>query len=263
VSDWKTTVHLVDVADVDRAFLTEHGLELPADRLRARFPKLAALAASTRFARVDAALAKTLHAAGVATYEVGYHRGSDGMLFADANASGRKARELDMGALGALLAPTDDDEANDRLRSDAVDAVLRILSEGLLTERAVIVAAAVPALSAEDESADMPEPLATVEGFDPALLPDDVTPELERRVAAALAELESAPRPVPGPVLAPEARRAYQKKAALVGLGGLVLTLIAKLYVPMLMVLAIPLVVFAAAIIALHESALRASARRS
>src|SRR5258706_7955866 len=85
VSDWKQTVTVVDLADVEPAFLRAHGLVRPDDRLRARFPRLARLAATTRFARVAPSLAKLLHAAGVATYEVGYHRGSDGMLFADEN----------------------------------------------------------------------------------------------------------------------------------------------------------------------------------
>lgn len=261
VSDWKVSVRLVDVTDVDAPFLAEHGLVLPAERLRARFPKLAELVESTRFARVDDALAKALHAAGVSTFVVGYHRGSDGMLFADETATDRRERDLDMGALVALLDAAEerddeDDEAHDGRRNDAVDAVLRILSEGVLTERAVIVAAAIPSLSKDDESDAMPEPLARIEGFDPALLPD-VAPDLQERVAAALVELESTPRAMPGQQLSREARRAYQKKAAVVGLAGLVAALIGWLYAPMVTVFAVPVVVLAATVIVLHEVALR------
>jgi len=260
VSDWKQTVTLVDLADVEPAFLDAHGLVRPAERLRPRSRLLAEVAATTRFARVDRALAKLLHQAGVATYDVGYHRGSDGLLFADENRHGRHSRNVDIaGLLSRLLADGGDDDAYDGLRSDAVDAVLRVLSEGLLTERAVIVAASVPPLSARDESDKIEDTSGDYEGLQAGPLPD-VAPEIVERVASALSEVAASPPP--GPHLPAEARRAVQRKAGAVGLVGLAAAMLGLAYAHIIAVIAVPVVVFCTVIVVVHGVALRDQAHR-
>ena len=262
VSDWKQTIALVDLADVDAKFMEAHGLLPPEETLRPRFPRLARLAATTRFARVEPPIAKLLHEAGIATYEVGYHRGSDGLLFAEESGRGRRSRDVDIARLVERLGDDEnDDDAYDRLRRDAVDAVLRVLSEGLLTERAAIVAAAVPPLSAQHEGDAFEERLAESEGLDPGALPD-VTAGLVERVASALSEITASPAPPPGPELPPEVRRAYQRKAAIVGFAALTAALLGLAYAPFVAVLALPVLALCLVIIALHAVALRAGTPR-
>ena len=56
---------------------------------------------------MEPATAEKLSAAGITLWQVGYHRGSDGMLFA----MGRERRDLEMSRLvGLLLEGRDDDD---------------------------------------------------------------------------------------------------------------------------------------------------------
>ncbi len=91
LSDWKRTVQLVVLDDVGDELARAHRLVRPEEHLRERFPRLAALLATTRLAQVDRRLAAKLREAGIATYEVGYHRVSDGLWFALESRDGRAA----------------------------------------------------------------------------------------------------------------------------------------------------------------------------
>jgi len=259
VSDWKQAIVLVDLADVEPAILAALDLVRPEGRLRARFPGLARLVASTRFVQVDRPLAKRLHEAGVSTYEVGYHRVSDGLFFAEESRDGRRTRDVDIARLvGELVGDRDDDDAWSRTSDDAVDAALRVISDGLLTERAVIVAAVVPSLSARGD--DEEESLSDYETLGSSELPD-VAPELVDRVATALSAIAASPRSLHGPALLPEARRAYQRKAAVVAVAALAVALLGWAYAPWLAVFALPVLVLCGIVIAIHAFALRAPNR--
>ncbi|MBS2031277.1 MAG: hypothetical protein JST54_25485 [Deltaproteobacteria bacterium] len=251
ISDWKIALTLVRVAEVPLALMRDLQLVLPADRIRDVAPRLAELAASTSFARVEPQVAEKLSAAGITLWQVGYHRGSDGMLFA----MGPERRDLEMTRLVALLLDDrDDDEAFDRLRDDAVDAVLRVLSEGEVTERAVLIAALLPPLSAGP--AELDAELAEHERDGGAGLPE-VSQALVDQVAAALAKLESMPRQPPGPQLSAEARRRYIKQSAIVGGVASVLSLVALHWAPWIAVFASPVIVICLTAIAIHALALR------
>ncbi len=257
VCDWKQTVLLVDLAEVTPEFLDLQGLVKPEERLGARFPRLARLVASTRYVRVERALARLLHQAGVATFEVGYHRGSDGLSFAEASRFPRQSKDVDMAALvGCLTSDETDEDEYDRLRADAVDAVLRILSEGLLTERAVIVAALAPPLSSSTASGEAESSWQDFEALDARTLPD-VEPEFVERVAAALSEIEARPRMPPNPALSPDVRRAYQRKALVMGLVALAAGLIGMMVAPVVAVFSVPVLAVCSIIVAIHAMALK------
>ena len=256
ISDWKITYTLVRLADVPAELLRDSQLLLPADRVRAIAPQLAELATNAGFVRVEPTLAKALDKAGVTLWQVGYHRGSDGMFFA----MGREQRNLDMSRLvGELLEDRDDDEAFDRLRDDSVDAVLRVLSEGELTERAVLLAALLPPLASGGVELDAG--LAEHERDGGAGLPD-VSQQLVDQVAAAMAKLASTPRQPPGPQLTPEARRRYIKQCSLVGAIAIVGTVVAYPWFPWVAVFAAPVIVICLMAITLHAMVLRNAARQ-
>lgn len=251
ISDWKHTVTLVRLADVPPDVLRDAQLVPPADRVRDVAPRLAELATSTGFARVEPRVSKKLSAAGVTLWQVGYHRVSDGMLFA----MDREQRDLDMSALvGLLLDDDDDDETFDRLQDDSVDAVLRILSEAELTERAVLVATLLPPLAAGPVELDAE--LAEHERDGGAGLPD-VSNELVEQVAAALAKLESMPRQPPGPQLTPEARRRYIKQSVIVGGLATAISVITLPWAPWVAVFAGPVIAICLMAIAVHWTVLR------
>jgi hypothetical protein len=245
VSDWNDTITLVDMADVDERFLSAHGVVRPEQRLRARFPRLADLAATTGFARVDATVASRLHAAGVPTYDVGYRRASGRLLIADQNKSGRAEHDLDVALASRLLDHGGDD---DPARSDLVDALLRIYSEGLLTERAVIVADLAPPLAAGESRAEDGDGLEPFEALVATGLPD-VSSDFVDRVASALAASESWPRAATQPPAVPTLRRAHRVKALVVGLVALVVALVGIRFAPVLAVVALPVVLLCGVII--------------
>ncbi len=234
------------------------GLVTPEAQLRDRFPRLASWVAETEFARVEPDLARRLQAAGATTYEVGYHRGVDGLMFAEAQRGQRHEEQVDMSSLG-LDALTDEeldaltDEELDALANDRVDALLRIFSEGLVTERIAILAFHAPPLT------DTPGPLdeaalSAIEALDPALLPDAPEPFVDR-VAAALAVAKT---PQFGPSLTPEQRRAYMRKAGVVGVVFFVAGVGGVLWVhPFIGVFALPVTVLCLVIVVLHAVALR------
>lgn len=263
LSDWKRTVRLVDLADVDE-FAQVHGLVRPEQRLRERgSTRLAELLATTRLVRVDASLATKLRDAGVWTYEVGYHRVSDGLMFAEETRFGREQRDVDMGLVVAeLLGEDADDDEYDNVSADAVDALLRIFSEGLVTERAVLVAVAVPPLAegSDHDDSDQELELEAYESLDPDELPD-VSDSFVERVAAAFAATDDSPRVAVGPDLSPEARRSHQKKAAGVGFAALVAGVAGLVWAPMIAALVSPIIVLCLVVIALHEMVLRQDAR--
>lgn len=243
VADWKRTITLVHLDDV----ALPAGWATPADRLEERFPRLATAVAASRFARVEAPEAKALRARGVPLYEVGYHRGSSGFLLADEHGGQRETVDLDAGALAAGVFPAEDDDAFD----DVVDALLRIHTEGLLTERAVILAAAAPALGPSAPlTADELTEAELAEALDPADLPHAPDATVDA-VAAALAR-----PPDPDP-MRPEVRRAYMRKAGGIGALALAVGLVGLVTTPVLTVLAGPVVVLCAFIVTVHALALR------
>lgn len=252
VADWKQTITLVELLDLPISRLVT-----PEAQLRDRFPRLAALVAETKLARVEPALAKRLQAAGATTYDVGYHRGSDGLMFAEVVRGQRSERQVDVNALdlGDLSGDTDD-EADD-LADDRVDALLRIFSEGRITERAVILAFHAP--PATDAPAPLDEAaLSAIDALAPAALPA-VSEPFVARVAAALAVVKP---PQLGPALPPERRRSYIRQAGVVGAIAGVAGIGGSLWAPVVGVLAAPVVVLCGAVIALHAVALRQDASR-
>lgn len=254
VADWKQTILVVLMEDLQPSLLEAHGLTPPAARLRPRAPRLAALAEGAQLARVGEESARLLRAEGVTVFEIGYHRGSDALSFTEIGPSWRDAQEVEMGPLLTDLTDGADDDTYDRVREEAVDAVLRILSEGAITERALIVAALTPPLDADAEES---EALAELEALDPSRLPE-VDPGLVDRVATHLArQLSRGPRPPSGANLPPEARRAYQRKAAAVGLVALAALALGVRYAPMLAAVSAPVVAVCAIVIAIHALALR------
>ncbi len=251
VSDWKTSVTLVRFAEVPPAFMQERELVPPAERAREDAPRLTALLEETGFVRIGGALAKELERAGVTTWTVGYHRGSDGLEFR----LGSDGRGVDMGALvSTMLDDKDDDEAFDRLRDDAVDAVLRLLSEGELTERAVLLATLFPPLTHDDVELD-PE-LAALEAEGGAGLPS-VSGDFVDLVARAFARLESTPRKPPGPILTADQRRRYIRQATVLGGATTIVTVVTLVWTPWVAVFAAPILVLSATVIAIHALALR------
>lgn len=243
VADWKRTITLVHLGDLD----LPAGWATPADRLGDRFPRLAAAVTAARFARVEEPGARVLRSRGVPLYEVGSHRGSSGFFLADDAGGERDTVDLDAGALAAGIFPADDDAAFD----DVVDALLRIHTEGLLTERAVILAAAAPALGpAAPLTADELAEAGIAEALDPADLPHAPDATVDA-VAAALA---SPPAPDPMP---PEVRRAYIRKAGGIGVLAVVVGLVGLATSPLLTVFASPVVVLCALLVTIHALALR------
>lgn len=231
LADWKREVTLVHRGDLDAPLLARLGLVDPVERVD---PALAAALEASGWLRAGPVAARALRQAGVPTWTVGYHRGSDGLLVAEDGPGGHAERQVEAAALA--------DEHDDL--DDVVDALVRILSEGALSEAAVLLAAAAPALG---EDADV-EP-----GGDPADLPA-ASDALVDAVAARLAAYRP---PRPGSDLSPAQRRAYQRQAALLGAVGLALVGAGLAFAPMLAALASPLVVLAAVILLLHEVALR------
>ena len=168
--------------------IDELGWARPADRL-ARWPRLAALAREVGIARVDGEVAKQLEARGVTTHFFGYHRGSDGWVYR------RGAVRLEGGTdalVGELMGDDADDETLDRLHDDVVDAIVRACSDGALTERALIVAAAAPALGPADAAIDVDtDELDRLEQLDPSSLPAGADPAMIERARASLAAAPS------------------------------------------------------------------------
>ncbi|MFO0642625.1 MAG: hypothetical protein U0183_25565 [Polyangiaceae bacterium] len=245
VSDWKQTISLVELRDVPLS-----GLVTPHEQLRERFPRFAALVADAGLARVEPDVAQRLRAAGAVIYEVGYHRGSDGLLYAEIAGGRRQEQQVDVGALD--YGEASDDE-RDVLHDDGVDAILRTLSEGVITERAVILAHHAPPLTDAPVPGDDKE-LSAIEALDPSQLPD-VSEATIRRVAEALRTVKP---PQLGPSLTPEQRRAYMRKAGVVGVLSLVVAVGGWIEgAPILGMLAALVAVLCATIVLLHAVALR------
>ena len=85
----------------------------------------------------------------------------------------------------------------------------------------------------------------------------EASPEWIDRVSTALGSTRATERVPPDPQLTPEARRAYQKQAAVVGAVALAAVAFGALRVPMLAVALAPVVALCAAVIAIHAVALR------
>ncbi|MGC4086412.1 MAG: hypothetical protein QM756_00665 [Polyangiaceae bacterium] len=248
VSDWKQTITLVELQG-----LPIDGLVTPEEQLRERFPRLASWIAKTELARVEPDLADRLRAAGATTYDVGYHRVSDGLLFAEVARGGRDEVQVDVNSLD--LGDLDDfsDEVADTVSNDRVDALLRILSEGRVTERAVILAFHAPPLMSTPGPLDEAE-LSAIEALDPALLPD-VSDEFVLRVSAALAATKP---PQLGPSLTPEQRRTHMRKAGAVGSIAAIVGVSGWLWIhPLILVLATPVVVICGVIGSIYAVAIR------
>lgn len=250
LADWKNEVHLVDLADVDDAFLESRGLTHPVGALLARWPDMAAALERTRHVRVDEELVAALHAAGVPTIEIGYHRGAEGLSYADRGPGGEGETHVD---LAELVGDLDEHELS---IDDAVDAVLRIYSEGLLTEKAVLVAAVVPTLGGTSQPADESVGL---EHLDPAELPE-VDEAVVDRVAALMSVRQDATPTGVRPDLTVEQRRGYQKQAAVAGVVGLGLVAASFFAMPMLAVLGAPVLALAAIVFVVHEAVIRQQA---
>jgi len=139
ISDWKLELQLVSLADVPAQLIAEQRWVLPADALAPAWPRLSALAAEVKLARVSPEVAALLRARGVTLHGFGFHRVSEGWYYARTGADPVRYA----GDLHAMLPDTatdDDDEAFDDLRSSVVDAILRAASDGVLNERAVLIA---------------------------------------------------------------------------------------------------------------------------
>ncbi len=242
----------MDLADVDDAFLESRGLAHPVEALRARSPDMAVALERTRHVRVDEDLVAPLHAAGVPTIEIGYHRGVEGLSYADRGPLGDGETHVN---LAELVGDLDEDELS---IEDAVDALLRIHSEGLLTEGAVLVAAVVPTLGGQKQPADESMEL---EGLDPAELPD-VDEAVVDRVAALMSERQDPAPTGVWPDLTVEQRRGYQKQAAVAGMVGLGLVGAGVVAVPMLAVIGAPVLALAGIVFVIHEAVIRQQAGR-
>lgn len=259
VSDWKTTITVVSLADVDAGWMAEEGWVTPAEQVREGWPRIAGLADAVGVARVEGDAVKVLRERGVTLWEVSYHRGSDGFLCRALDGAHTEEVGVETGALvSELMGDSEDDERWDQLQGDVVDALLRIASGGALTERAVIIAALVPPLGPTAEPPDRAE-LDACEAFEPSALPD-VAPELVDEVRAALRALPTAP--TSGPDLAPEVRRTYQKKAAGAGAALLAVAYLARDVAPGVSVVAIAFAALCLVIILIHAGQLVQQRRR-
>ena len=238
LSDWKTSIVLVHRDELPDALLAEHGWTDPVERLEPTHPELAQALAEASFVRVSPEAGALLNAAGVTTTEVGYYRSSDGLELVDRGPGGVQADGICVTELGI-------DESHEL--SDVVDALLQIWTEQLLSERAVLLAAAAPAL--DDGEVDLSE----LDALDLTALPhaDDALLDV---VADALA----VHRPfVPGPLLTADERRAYQRQVLLFGALAATATVIGLIAAPMLVVISVPALVLCAVIYAIHWTVLR------
>lgn len=171
LSDWKTQVHLVHRDDLNAELLDALELVDPVERLRATHPVWAQALMDGGHLRVLPETAKALNQAGVPTSTVGYHRGVDQLSLGQDGPGGGPPTHVDAALIWGEL-PDDDPD-------DVVDALLRLHTEGLLTEAGVLVATASPALDHGAVPLDLPD-------LDPGALPE-LDPALLDRVAAALA----------------------------------------------------------------------------
>ena len=241
LSDWKASVVLVHRDELSDVAMAEHGWTHPVERVRATHPELAEALSDSGFVRVSAEAGALLNTAGVFTTEVGYHRGSDGLELVDRGADGEEADGICVTELGL---------GEEHEISDVVDAVLRVWTEDLISERTVLLAAAAPALDDVDfdpEHLDVPD-LAHLPHASEALL-DAVATALQQH------------RPfVPGPLLTPSERRAYQRQVAMFGALAAVATLWGLVAAPMLLVLSVPALALCSVIYAIHWAVLRQEA---
>lgn len=240
IADWKDSVVLVEHSALPPGSRAERDWIALRDRLRDRAPALAGAVERLGFVRVEADDVAELHAAGVHTVEVGYHRGVDFLSYAEDGPGGRAEVELEAIAIAAAV------DEEDAPVDDVVDALLRIHSEGLVTEAAVLLAAALPGLG---EDGEVPE-------LDPSTLPAVTEPFVDR-VAEALAAERSRPPTGVWPDLTVAQRRAGQKQGAVMILVGLAVMGIGALWTPMMVALGAPILVLGAVVIAVHEAALR------
>lgn len=113
VSDWKASIEVVHIDDLESAFLAEHGLEHPVDRLQAEYPGLAELLRRHRFVRVGAPLAARLHSAGRLTTRIEIHRGVGMLSYRDVGPRQDAKVDVDFVEIAADLAEADDVGAHD------------------------------------------------------------------------------------------------------------------------------------------------------
>lgn len=258
VSDWKTSIEVVLLEDLDPAFLAARGLEHPVERLRPDYPRLAELLQQLRFVRVEPQLAADVRGAGFVTTVVGYHRGADGLSYRERGPHEDATEDVDMAELvGRMSGVGDDDARYDECSEDAVDAVLRMFSEDLLTEAALIVAAVVPPLSGSTWTSEQRSVLEAHEAIDRDTLPDVDEAFVERVVDAFAQTKASPPGPIGVPPLSLTQRRTYQRQCAVVGAVAILLAVLASPFTPWVAVAATPLVVLCLVVVALHEAVIR------
>lgn len=233
LSDRKTQVLLVHRDDLSDALLDTLELVDPVARLQATHPEWAQALTEGGHVRVLPETAKALNQAGVPTWTVGYHRGVDQLSIGQDGPGGGPPTHVDAARVWGEL-PDDDPD-------DVVDALVRLHTEGLLTEAAVLVAAAAPALGPAPSPADLDD-------LDPAALPKPDAALLDR-VAQALAT----PSPAPGP--APEQRAKHMWQALAITAAGGALAL-GGLWVEWLVVVGVPLLVLGGVILAIHGAAI-------
>ncbi len=241
IADWtKCSVTLVELREISSL-----GLVTPEAQLRERFPRLASWVAATKVARLEGSMKRRLRDAGVVIYEVEYRSKSEELTFVRNERGRRQVKSVDINALDL----GDIDDGSEDVVFDCVDGLLRVFSDGLVTERAVILALAAPPL------ADRPRRLRDakyerLEALDPALLPD-VEESFVQRVREALTIALM-------PSYTTEQLRAYIRNALVVGALASAVALGGWLWVhPVIAALAAPVILVCSIVASMYALELR------
>lgn len=246
LADFKQDMVLARIEDLDWEWIREQGWTQPVEALRPRWPRLAGLLEEGGLVRLDPKIVAQIQAERVPTLEVGYFRGNDGLRYAERGPEERFEEQLDVASLAVEVAGEDEDAPIE----DGVDALLRVLSEELVSERAVLLAALAPSVGPPapmDEAA-----LDAHEALDPGALPR-ASDALVDAFAQALARRRAEPSPGPGP--SREQRRVYVRKAGAIGAFTVLIVGALLPFHPAIAVIGAPVIVLCAIIIAVHTLA--------
>jgi len=206
ISDWKWDLQLVSLADVPPQLIAEQRWVVPADAMATAWPRLSALAAEVKLARVSPEVAKLLQARGITLHAFGYHRGSDGWFYVRTGSHPVRYSGENVDFLPDTLKDNDDDDAFDQFCDSVVDAILRAASDGVLSERTVLIANDAAPLGPGGPVVDEGE-RAEHERLGADGLPPPADPELVEHVWTRL-HAPPAPRPPLSPGVAMAARLA-------------------------------------------------------
>lgn len=251
IADWKHTVVLVEHAELPEGSAAGRDWAVLREHLREHAPSLAEAVERFGFVRVGTDAVADLHSAGIHTVEVGYRSGVDVLSYVEAGPIRQGEAHLD--AIGIAVAVDEEEAPVD----DVIDALLRIHSEGVLTEAAVLLAVALPRLGRLGRGGEAPVDFGKL---DPSLLPE-VTASFVDRVASALTDERSRPPTGVWPDLTVAQRRTYQKQGAVMVLLGLIVMGLGATWMPVLLAVGAPILVLGTTVVALHEAVLRQQQR--